>query len=91
MLQPMRNLALKAVLRLCQLAQAETRTDSLQGKQRLLEEFGAGEEEPLKQPGQGSAKQQPLFAGNTDDFFRIGIKFTRWGSHLPCTACPALP
>ena len=40
LLLPMRHLARRAVLRLCQLAQQETRSDSIQGKARFLEEFG---------------------------------------------------
>ena len=39
LLLPMRHLARVAVLRLCQLAQQETRTDSIQGKARFLEEY----------------------------------------------------
>ena len=39
LLLPMRHLACRAVLRLCQLAQEETRSDSIQGKARFLEEF----------------------------------------------------
>ena len=41
---PLRNLARRAVLRLCQLAQEETRSDSIQGKARFLEEYA---DEPL--------------------------------------------
>ena len=44
LLLPMRHLARRAVLRLCQLAQEETRSDSVQGKARFLEESG---DEPL--------------------------------------------
>ena len=44
LLLPMRHLARCAVLRLCQLAQEETRSDSIQGKARFLEEFA---DEPL--------------------------------------------
>jgi hypothetical protein len=42
LLLPQRNLALRVVSRLCQLAVRETRTDTIQNRQRLLEEFGDG-------------------------------------------------
>ena len=41
-LLPMRNMALKCILRLLQLTQKETRADSIQGKRRLLDDFGPG-------------------------------------------------
>lgn len=94
LLLPLRNLALKAILRLCDLAQAETRTDSIQNKQRLLEEFGdpdAGDVQSATAKLLKSTKpatHQALFAGNTDDFFRLGIKFTRCGCVI--TTCAAL-
>lgn len=44
LLLPQRNLALRAVRRLCALAVRETRTDTIQNKQRLEEEFGDGGE-----------------------------------------------
>ena len=44
-LLPLRSAALRCVTRLCQLAQRETRADSIQHKPRFLEEFGANEEE----------------------------------------------
>lgn len=40
MLLPQRNLALRLVTRLLALAVKETRTDTIQNKQRFLEEFG---------------------------------------------------
>ena len=42
-LLPMRNMALKCILRLLQFTQKETRADSIQGKRRLLDDFGPGE------------------------------------------------
>ena len=46
-LLPMRNMALKCVLRLLQITQKETRTDSIQGMRRLREDFGPGEKHTL--------------------------------------------
>ena len=86
-LVPMRNMALKCILRLLQFTQKETRADSIQGKQRFLDDFGPGDdaadEEELTERGKRVKKQQPaehqaLFDGNSDDHFRIGIKITRW-------------
>lgn len=85
-LLPMRNMALKCILRLLQLTQKETRADSIQGKQRLLDDFGPGEDafdgEELTERGKRVKQQQPaehkaLFDGNCDDHFRIGMKITR--------------
>ncbi|KAL3145860.1 hypothetical protein ABBQ38_015229 [Trebouxia sp. C0009 RCD-2024] len=91
-LLPMRNMALKCILRLLQLTQKETRADSIQGKQRLLEDFGPGEdasdeEEDRTERGKRVKQQQPaehraLFDGNCDDHFRIGMKITRGSVRL---------
>lgn len=84
-------MAYRVVNRLLALAQKETRTDSVQGKSRFLEEFGPEE-------GGGTSKAElevqrgrplehtALFTGNSDDHFRLGIKLTR--SH--CTSAPLL-
>lgn len=90
-LVPMRNMALKCILRLLQFTQKETRADSIQGKQRFLDDFGPGDdaadEEELTERGKRVKKQQPaehqaLFDGNSDDHFRIGIKITRGSVRL---------
>ncbi|KAL0037821.1 hypothetical protein WJX79_000518 [Trebouxia sp. C0005] len=90
-LLPMRNMALKVILRLLQFTQKETRADSIQGKQRFLEDFGPGEdasdEEELTERGKRVKQQQPadhqaLFDGNCDDHFRIGMKITRGSVRL---------
>ena len=47
-LLPMRNMALKCILRLLQMTQKETRTDSIQGMRRLQEDFGPGEKHPFQ-------------------------------------------
>ena len=100
-LLPLRSAALRWVTRLCQLAQRETRADSVQHKQRFLEEFGADDEgEPEEEERRAAAQEgaaeggskgakralgggkpadhEALFAGNSDDHFRLGIKLTQW-------------
>ena len=79
----MRNTALRTVSRLLELAQKETRADSIQGKSRFLEEFGDEEEEEAgakeaKRKLQTPAEHQALFAGDMDDHFRFGIKITKY-------------
>ena len=81
LLLPMRNMAFKVVRRLVALAQKETRVDSVQGKEKFVEQF-AGEDdgqeeqgEQQQQGGKGSRRQKPsefrgLFSGNPDDHFR---------------------
>lgn len=75
----MRNVAYRVVSRLLALAQKETRNDSIQGKARFREEFGAQDDEA---EADGKARHHvpehsALFHGNTDDHFRLGIKLTR--------------
>ncbi|KAK9793740.1 hypothetical protein WJX73_006953 [Symbiochloris irregularis] len=94
-LQPTRNLAQATVLRMCQLAVQETRKDSIQHKQRFMDEFGEQQEEEADEMDEKAAKRKRqqkerldsvrhgrLLDGNTDDFFRIGIKFTRGSVRL---------
>ena len=80
-LLPMRHQALKVVTRLLELAQKETRTDSIHGKARFLADFGLDAEDAAaveagRKPWQ-PAEHAALFAGNTEDHFRMGIKITR--------------
>ncbi len=44
-LLPLRSVALRVVSRLLELAQKENRADSIQNKQRFLEEFGASQDD----------------------------------------------
>ena len=92
LLLPLRSTALRWVSRLPRLAQAETRADSIQHKQRFLDEFGnpggsvdmdekgaaAGVDDKEKQ-GAKPAEHEALFSGNGDDHFRLGIRVTRCG------------
>lgn len=78
LLLPMRNVALRVVKRLLQLAQRETRADSVQGKEHFLKEFG--DEEAAADgvaEARGPADHAALFAGDTDDHFRFGVKITK--------------
>ncbi|GBF92110.1 hypothetical protein Rsub_04457 [Raphidocelis subcapitata] len=93
LLLPQRNLAFRAVRRLVALAQKEARADSVQGKEKFVEQFGGDEEEGAGGGGGGGAggsgggggdswrrkpaEHRALFAGDTDDHFRMGIKITR--------------
>ena len=62
LLLPMRHLARVAVMRLCQLAQQETRKDSIQGKARFLEEYADPPPEGALGAGLGSAGAGQLVA-----------------------------
>lgn len=44
-LLPLRSVALRVVSRLLELAQKENRADSIQNKQRFLEEYGASQDD----------------------------------------------
>jgi len=89
LLLPMRNIAHRVISRLVDLAVTQTRTDSVQNKQRFNEEFGPEEgEEELDaallndRAKEGKARKpaefQALFHhGNLDDHFRLGVKLTR--------------
>ncbi|KDD75620.1 DUF1253 hypothetical protein, partial [Helicosporidium sp. ATCC 50920] len=78
LLLPMRADALRWTRRLWELAVAETRTDSIKGKERFLEEFGSEEGEAEAEEGLRSSlkplEHAVLFGGNTDDHFVMGIK-----------------
>lgn len=102
LLLPLRSLALRAAARLAALAQSETRADSIQGKQRLFEEFGAPSDDEDEAPGGGRggrggaaggkpAEHAALFAGNSDDHFRFGIKFTRCAETVRASNQAGLP
>ena len=72
-------MAFKVVSRLLSLAQKETRSDSIQGRARFVEDFGPqnddeGDEAKAKHH---RLEHRVLFHGNTDDHFRLGIKLTR--------------
>lgn len=82
LLLPQRNLAARVVGRLLQLAVKETRTDTIQNKARFLDEFGGGDDDELTERERAAVARKPvehqaLFAGNTDDHFRMGVKLTR--------------
>ncbi|KAL4425892.1 hypothetical protein ABPG75_009908 [Micractinium tetrahymenae] len=81
LLLPQRNLALRCVSRLLALAVRETRTDTIQNKQRFLEEFGDQGDELTEREraavARKPAEHRALFGGNMDDHFRMGIKLTR--------------
>lgn len=71
---PTRNAALEVIRTITDLAQPEQQ----ENRKRLNEQFGlpAGAEDPLVNSNKPE-DFKALFAGNHDDDFRIGIKFTR--------------
>ena len=71
---PTRNAALDVIRTIADLAQPEQQ----ENRKRLNEQFGlpAGAEDPLVNSNKPE-DFKALFAGNHDDDFRIGIKFTR--------------
>ncbi|KAF8456717.1 hypothetical protein BGX38DRAFT_1162818 [Terfezia claveryi] len=71
---PTRNAALEVICTIADLAQPEQQ----ENRKRLNEQFGlpAGAEDPLINSNKPE-DFKALFAGNHDDDFRIGIKFTR--------------
>ena len=102
LLLPLRSTALRWVSRLLRLAQAETRADSIQHKQRFLDEFGepdSGERiedggaahdagvDGVSRKGGKPAEHEALFSGNGDDHFRLGIRITRCGRRVSLP-CP---
>ncbi|WIA34691.1 hypothetical protein OEZ86_013004 [Tetradesmus obliquus] len=92
-LLPMRNMAYDLVRRLAALAQKETRADSVQGKEKFLEQFVGEDDDDSQQQQehdaaaaagakskkgpQKPAEHRALFRGNLDDHFRLGIRITR--------------
>eukprot|EP00798_Chlamydomonas_sp_ICE-L_P009960 gene9960-7836_t len=85
LLLPQRNLAFKAIMRLVALAMKETRADTVQGKEKFVDQFTDPQADPEdendeKHQARRAAKPmewRALFDGNTDDHFRMGIKITR--------------
>ncbi|KXZ45449.1 hypothetical protein GPECTOR_54g190 [Gonium pectorale] len=91
LLLPQRNFAFRAVRRLVALAIRETRSDSVQGKERFVEQFtdpeDAQDEEALDAATRARLASKPaehraMFAGNLDDHFRLGIKVTKGAIRL---------
>lgn len=91
-LLPLRNQAFKIIQRLLLLAVHETRTDSIQNKERFVLEYGPSSDDidegdeanvsKRRKNGINGVKSKPeehqaLFWGNIDDHFRLGIKITK--------------
>lgn len=69
---PTRNACLEVVNELIHLSGAE----QIENRKRFSEQFGTEGIDPLKNANKPE-DFKALFAGNTDDAFRIGLKFTR--------------
>ena len=90
-LLPMRNRALGVVRRLIDLAIRESRKDSVQRKEKFVNDFageGSEDEEELDERGKKRRvvtkpdDHKTLFSGNLDDHFRVGVKITRGAVRL---------
>eukprot|EP00873_Tetraselmis_striata_P003639 jgi/Tetstr1/423903/TSEL_014526.t1 len=80
LLLPQRNMAFRVVSKLLKLAIRETRTDSVQGKQRFVDDFyteDSDDEDGGRRKVEKPPEYKTLFGGNTDDHFMLGIKLTR--------------
>ena len=84
-LLPQRNLAFHVIRRLVNLAMKETRSDSVQGKEKFVEQFTLDEDEDEDMTDEKAKARRALkppdwrglFTGNLDDHFRIGVRITR--------------
>ena len=83
-LLPQRNLAFHTVRRLVALAMRETRSDSVHGKEKFVEQFTVDEDEDGEMDEKARARRalkppdwQGLFSGNLDDHFRMGIRVNK--------------
>ncbi|KAG1670680.1 hypothetical protein FOA52_010955 [Chlamydomonas sp. UWO 241] len=90
-LLPQRNYAFVCVRRLVQLAMRETRADSVQNKEKFVDQFGPPEAEEPQDDSDERARARraikpsewrAMFSGNLDDHFRLGIKMTRGSIRL---------
>ncbi|CAN6457972.1 unnamed protein product [Victoria cruziana] len=83
-LLPLRSIALRVVKRLIELVPPSLRVN-IEFKDRFFKEFGiaqAKDETAFSADGEHHHRSKPtdhqaLFGGNSDDHFRVGIKFTR--------------
>lgn len=80
LLLPQRNLALRVVSRLVQLAIRETHKDTIKNKQRFIDDFSLEESNDEAEGRRKVEKQgdyKALFTGNLDDHFLLGIRLGR--------------